>query len=170
MKTLKVNFLVSNPDQSVRYNESSLTLVKASSFPKIQIEKEVMTLSKKEKKQFIKIAKSFILTTTAFLTFASRSMANTLPTALPVSAEMGLTEILSEILKGAIGISTFLAAILMVVAGILLMLKKRKESSDWTSDIIKGYVQILIGVPTIFLLGYVARLLLGDIEVFLNLF
>lgn len=137
------------------------------------IVKEVKSLSRKQKKTYTKIVKSFIGTTISFLALSSRSMANTLnqpqielTTALPQE----LLEPLMDMIKLALGGSLLLTILLLIASGVMRQFRKKKEASEWTTDIIKGFIQILIATPLIFLLYFIVTRLLGNFSQFLNPF
>lgn len=56
----------------------------------------------------------------------------------------------------AIGIA--IAGSLLALAGVYRMLRKRKEAEEWTTDIIKGLVQVLIAIPVVYSLFYLAQI------------
>ena len=58
-----------------------------------------------------------------------------------------------------------LAGALLAVAGVYRMLRKRKEAEDWTTDIIKGLVQVLIAVPIVYTLFHLAQIVFRNMPV-----
>jgi hypothetical protein len=94
-----------------------------------------------------------------------RSMANTViptgQTTLPQSATgmpPELLELLLTLLKISVGAAVILAAILLVANAIGRMFRIN-GMTQWAKDIIKGLVQVMIAVPVVFLIYYVANLL-----------
>ncbi|MCA1021619.1 hypothetical protein [Halobacillus litoralis] len=63
-----------------------------------------------------------------------------------------------------VGASVAISSILLSVAGVYRMLRKKKEAAEWTTDIIKGLVQSLVAIPTVYLLYYVATTLFKNVE------
>jgi ABC-type amino acid transport system permease subunit len=65
------------------------------------------------------------------------------------------------ILTISVGAGIILAAILLVLAGMSRMFgkKMRKDATEWTVDIIKGLTQVLISVPIVFVIYYLATLI-----------
>lgn len=63
----------------------------------------------------------------------------------------------------AIGIA--IAASLLAIAGVYMMLTKRKEASEWTMDIIKGLVQVLIAIPLVYTLYYLAQIVFRNLPI-----
>jgi hypothetical protein len=164
-----VKICVRNPESSVNYKLNSFE-VNGDSIPFNNVNfhiptliEEVKQLPKSEKKKYKKILKIFLMTTSSFMILPLRSMASTsVPVAatnLPKTAEglpPELLELLLKLLVISVGASVILAAILLVGAGVMKMFRKKKEANEWTVDIIKGLIQILVAVPVVFLIYYVA--------------
>lgn len=173
--SMVLNLCVKKPDNLVNYKFTQPIMIHSENGNFHIGVKEVMNLTKKERKQAGKIIKAFIGATVSFLTLSSRSMANELnATPTPQVVNTGLpTEMIQpimDLIKLALGGSVLLAVLLLIAAGALRMMRKKKEATEWTSDIIKGFVQILISTPVIFLLYYIVTSLLGNFQVFLNPF
>ncbi|MGD6876800.1 hypothetical protein [Bacillus infantis] len=174
MTTMTVKLCVKEPKAYLNYHLSTFKVNQNVNFPlQINVE-EVKSLPKKQRKEFIKTARIFLATTTSFLTLTSKSMAATLNTQTPQLATTGLpvdlVEPIMELIKLAIGGSVLLSVLLLIAAGTMRQLRKKKEASEWTTDIIKGFLQVLISTPLIFLLYYVVTLLLGNFQMFLKPF
>jgi hypothetical protein len=125
---------------------------------------EVKQLSKSEKKEYKKVLKAFLMTVSSFMILPLRSMAApSVPvtaTNLPQTAEGLPPELLALLLKLlviSVGAAIILSMILLVGAGVMKMFRKKKEANEWTVDIIKGLIQILVAVPVVFLIYYVAN-------------
>lgn len=160
-----VNYRFTNPivieQESVRLNNVNFHIP--------TLLEEVKELPKNKIKEYKIILKTFLVTTSSFLILPLRSMAETsIPvgqmgtTTLPqTSAGMPpeLLELLLMLLKISVGAAVILSAICLVFAGILRMFRKRKEANEWTVDILKSIIQILVAVPVVFLIYYVANLL-----------
>lgn len=130
--------------------------------------KEVKESSKHNLKQYKKTIQTFLATVTSFAIFPLRSMASTTNTSSP----MGITnlpqsatgmppellELLLMLLKISVGVAVILAAILLVTNAIGRMFRI-KGMTNWAKDIIKALVQVLVAVPLVFLIYYVANLL-----------
>lgn len=56
----------------------------------------------------------------------------------------------------AVGIA--ISGSLLAIAGVYRMLRKRKEAEEWTTDIIKGLVQVLIAIPVVYSLYYLSQI------------
>lgn len=128
--------------------------------------KEVKKLPKKERKSIKKQILTFQATVATFLLLPLRSMAENVNTTIPVtnlpkSAEglpSELMELMIALLVIAVGAGVVLAAILLAGAGIGKMFRM-KDANEWTTDILKGLVQVLIAVPVVFVIYYVANLI-----------
>jgi hypothetical protein len=82
-------------------------------------------------------------------------------TTLPQSATgmpPELLELLLMILKISVGAAVILAAILLVANAVGKMFRLN-GMTQWAKDIIRGLVQVLVAVPIVFLIYYVANLL-----------
>jgi hypothetical protein len=60
--------------------------------------------------------------------------------------------------------------IMLTIAGIYRMFRKRQEADAWSQDIIKGLIQVLIAVPTVYVLYFLAQLLFSHLTVLKALF
>lgn len=56
-----------------------------------------------------------------------------------------------------VGISVSLSTILLSIAGMYRMLRKKKEAKEWSQDIIKGLFQSLAAVPCVYLIYQLAQ-------------
>jgi uncharacterized membrane protein YidH (DUF202 family) len=156
-----VNYHLSKPftvDETVRINDINFHIP-------ILI-KEVKLLPQGKIKQYRKTIQTFLVTASSFTMLPLRSMANSvIPTqtvsTLPQSATgipPELLELLLMILKISVGAAVILAAILLVMNAIGKMFRI-KGMTEWAVDIVKALVQVLVAVPIVFLIYYVANLL-----------
>lgn len=179
MKTVKLNFCVRKPNPSINYNFTDSIILGNSPVnfhPEILV-KEVNNLSIKGKMKLKKVAMSFLTTAGTFLMLSSKSMAASLKQGeqIPVSGIMmppELMQLMLTILVIVVAIGIILSAILMASAGIMKMLgkKRRKEAEEWSVDIIKGFIQVILSAPVIFLLYYIASTLLKSSGWFISPF
>lgn len=190
--TMKVNLSVKEPKSFLNYKYSSPIYVNKEN---IQIDhvnfhiptliEEVKKAPKKEMKKYKKVIVSFLATTTGFMGLTSTSMANTIQpspynpsltvpvTSLPSEATGVPPELMQLMIMGLaiiIAIGVIACTIMLVAAGLLRAVKKRKEAIEWTSDIIKGLIQILLAPSIVFLLYYVATKLLSGSSWFISPF
>lgn len=63
-----------------------------------------------------------------------------------------------------------LSMTMFAVAGIYRMFRKRREATEWTSDIIVGLVQVLIAIPSVYVLYFLAHFLFSHLTVLSPLF
>lgn len=127
--------------------------------------KEVKQTPKKELKSIRNQIVTFLTTASAFTMLPLRSMAASVPaTTLPKTATgipPELMDLMIMLLTISVGAGIILAAILLVLAGMSRMFgkKMRKDATEWTVDILRGLIQILVSVPIVFILYYVATLI-----------
>lgn len=170
-----VQLCVKNPDTLVNYHfttpfaiEQNTMRLQNVNFHIPTLLKEVKKLPKRKRKEYQTIAKSFLATATTFLMLPLRSMAEssaptlqTGATVLPQTATgmpPELLELLLTLLKISVGTGIVLAAILLAANGIGKMFRIN-GMTQWAKDIIRGLVQVLVAVPVVFLIYYVANLL-----------
>jgi hypothetical protein len=72
------------------------------------------------------------------------------------------------LLSVAVGVA--LSMVMLTIAGIYRMFRKRKEAQEWTEDVIKGLVQVLVAVPTTFLLFWLAQAMFKNLPMLSGLF
>jgi hypothetical protein len=161
-----VNLCVKNPNSLVNYCFTNTIVIEQENVNfHIPTLEEVRQLPKKKRREYQRIAKSFLATATTFLILPLRSMAqSSVPvgtTTLPQSATgmpPELLELLLTLLKISVGAAVILAAILLVFNAVGKMFRLN-GMTQWAKDIIRGLVQVLIAVPVVFLIYYVANLL-----------
>ena len=169
MQPIRVNLCVRKSDKSINYNFSSFMVNQIENFQMKLYVEEVKNLSHKQKKQFKKTHKVFIATAISFLNLSSRSMAQSLtpnPNVPTVGLPPDLMTSITELLQFSLKASILLAIILLLAAGILRMFGKTEKAIEWSKDIIKGLVQVLIATPVVFLIYYVVTLMFGDFTAF----
>lgn len=168
-----VRLFAKQPDPLIKYHYSSPILFQEEEVDLFHLNfhiptllKEAKRLPKKTIKDYKRNIQLFLATTTSFLALPLKSMANTLPSTsvstLPKGAEgipPEILELLFKLLVISVGSAVIFAAILLVAAGVKRMLGNKKESNEWTVDIIKGLVQVMVAVPVVFLIYYVVNLL-----------
>jgi hypothetical protein len=170
-----VNLCVKNQDTLVKYRffkpfvtgDDTFTINNVN-FHIPKLVKEVKQLPKSKIHQYKQMIQTFLATTASFTMLPLRSMANTsIPTGtttLPQSATgmpPELLELLLTLLKISVGAAVILAAILLVANAIGRMFRIN-GMTQWAKDIIKGLVQVLVAVPIVFLIYYVANLLFSN--------
>ena len=146
---------------------------------------EVKHEKKRNLKKYAKICKVTIVTAALLLTIVHPTFAATIPGAQLVASNLPAplpTTIPNSILPSdivkvgvvLIGLSTAASSILAVVlaqlAGGYRMLRKGDEATKWTTDIIKGYTQVLVAPFLIGAIAFVVYLLFGSYDWFLNIF
>lgn len=86
-------------------------------------------------------------------TFAATALVATTTPITPVAImDFGLSIAFITVACGiALSMSMF------AIAGIFRMFKKRDLANEWSTDIVKGLVQVLIAIPVVFTLFYIAQ-------------
>lgn len=173
-QTKLVRFCVKKPDPLINYSYSAPFKVAEETigihdinFHIPTLVEEVKKLPKNKIREYKRNLQAILATTSSFMmALPLKSMANTMQstgvTTLPKSAEGMPPEILNLLLMLlviAVGCGVVFAAILLAAAGMSRMLGKRKEAKEWTVDIIKGLIQVLVAVPVVFLIYYIVNLL-----------
>jgi hypothetical protein len=167
-----VNLCVRKPDSLISYHFTNPIVIEQESmsinnanFHIPTLVKEVKRTPKSKLRQYKKTIQTFLITTSSFTMLPLRSMANTViptgTTTLPQSATgmpPELLELLLTLLKISVGAAVVLAAILLVANAIGRMFRIN-GMTQWAKDIVKGLVQVMIAVPVVFLIYYVANLL-----------
>lgn len=70
----------------------------------------------------------------------------------------------------SVSVGVALSMTLLTLAGIYRMMRKRKEAQEWTTDVIKGLVQVLVAVPVVYLLFYLAQTVFKSLPILNGLF
>ncbi|AYJ75820.1 hypothetical protein BSP18_186 [Bacillus phage BSP18] len=70
----------------------------------------------------------------------------------------------------SVSVGVALSMTLLTLAGIYRMMRKRKEAQEWTTDVIKGLVQVLVAVPVVYLLFYLAQTVFKSLPILSGLF
>ncbi|QQO40502.1 hypothetical protein 000TH008_74 [Bacillus phage 000TH008] len=82
-----------------------------------------------------------------------------------VVMEFGLTLALITV---SVGVA--LSMSLLALAGVYRMMRKREEATAWSTDIIKGLVQVLVSIPIVYLLFYLTQTVFKNLPVLSGLF
>jgi hypothetical protein len=169
---MQLNFCVKNPNPLVNYKFTNPIVIKQENMRINDINfhiptliEEVISLPKSKIKQYKKTIQTFLITASSFMILPLKSMAaSSVPvgtTNLPQSAvgmPPELLQLLLQILKISVGAAIILAAILLVANAVGKMFRLN-NMTQWAKDIIRGLVQVLIAVPVVFLIYYLANLL-----------
>lgn len=70
----------------------------------------------------------------------------------------------------SVSVGVALSMTLLTLAGIYRMMRKRKEAMEWSVDVIKGLVQVLVAVPVVYLLFYLAQTVFKSLPILSGLF
>jgi hypothetical protein len=170
-------------DPSVKYNgfqsftvANSKITINNTNFHIPTLMKEVKKLSKGERRMMKLAIQGFLVTATSFLIHASKSMAATsvtVATNLPtegVGMPKELLELMLMILTVAVGGAVLLTIVLLVAAGVLRQFRRGNQATEWTQDIIKGFCQILVAAPLVFLIYFLSTKLFSTSGWFISPF
>lgn len=72
-----------------------------------------------------------------------------------------------------LGLSVGFTALLLILSSMMKQIggkERRDKSKEWTTDIIKGFVQCLVAIPTVFALYYLAVTIFGNLDFTSNTF
>ncbi|WZK93438.1 hypothetical protein [Bacillus phage BvP] len=70
----------------------------------------------------------------------------------------------------SVSVGVALSMSLLTLAGVYRMMRKRKEAEQWTTDIIRGLVQVLVSIPVVYLLFYLAQVVFKSLPILNGLF
>lgn len=189
MTTIKLNITTKNLESNTKYHNATrsyllgqeATMTEAQELFHLQnLDREVKRLKKPTKKQILKICKITLATSASVLMLVNPKLALAATivqqTTGPLSPEASLL-LPEDIVKAGmylIGIcavaSTILAIILTQLAGNYRMFRKGKEASEWMTDILKGYTQVILAPVLILLIAFVCYIFFGDLKWFVKPF
>lgn len=125
----------------------------------------------KQAKKLKKIVKGFLVAGGVAIQTAPRALA----TGLQATATNPITP--ATILDYGMTLAFILVAsgvafamIALTAAGVARMFKRRDIADAWSTDIVKGLVQVLISIPTVLLLFYIAQMVFKNLPKFGSLF
>lgn len=177
MSQVKLTISVRKLEQEVKYNKPHQQIhwnEQSKPFLTQTLLEEVKQLPKKEKKKYAVIAKTLLLTSISTLALVNPTFAATSVETVAQQQGTIMPKDIMEIGMYLIGlctiISTVLAIILSQLAGGYRMLRKEKEATAWTSDILKGYTQIILSPVIIVTIAFLAYLLFGGSQFFIKPF
>jgi len=64
----------------------------------------------------------------------------------------------------AVAVGVVTSIVMLSMAGTYRMFGKKQEANAWSQDIIRGLVQVLISIPSVYLLYYLAKLLFDNLD------
>ena len=143
------------------------------------LQREVKHAKKNQKKKWLKVCKVTLAASVSLLmlTNPKLALAATVVQAtgtLSPEASMLMPEDIVKAGMWLIGMctiaSTILAIILTQFAGSYRMFRKGKEATEWMTDILKGYTQVILAPVLILLIAFVAYLFFGDLKWFVKPF
>ncbi|MGG3890347.1 hypothetical protein [Metabacillus fastidiosus] len=173
MNQMKLNLSAKLLDQEINYNPfKQINLNNKDDkldFLIQNIEREVKTLKKKEKKQFLKTAKATLIVSLSSLMIVNPTLATTTQTVEQVMPT-DIMKIGMYLIGICVTAGTVMAIILSQLSGGYRMLNKAKEATEWSTNIMKGYVQILLAPVLIITIALLAHLLFSNLPYFVKAF
>ena len=176
---IQVNLSAKGLDSKIHYNRFEPIVIQPEKKVNFLVEtfrKEVeLAEGGKQRKKIKKLKKLMKVSLSVLATglhLSPRAFAQTATTATNIDPitpalvmKFGLTVALVAVSAGVA-----LSMIMLTIAGMYRMFRKRREAEEWSQDIIKGLVQVLISVPTVYLLYFLAQLLFQHLGALKGLF
>lgn len=151
-----ISFMIENIKQEVTQGE-------------IHQQRKKMKQLKKMHKKFVSILAVTGASTGVFLTTSQKANAQELPINPTQSGDILNVEVIQSwgvtiaVVTVALGVA--LASSLLAVAGIYRMFRKKQEAQVWTTDIIKGLVQVLVSIPIVYSLYHLTQIIFNNLPV-----
>lgn len=133
------------------------------------LKREVINSKKKKRYQWLELAKKSIPMLSGILMYASPAAAQTVSkTAEAVLMPAEMIQILLAILMSCIIIAIGIALVGSVLAGVCRMFRKHKFAQEWSNDIIRGLIQVLLMPLAIFCIILLFHSLFGNLEWYID--
>lgn len=133
------------------------------------LKREVINSKKKKRYQWLELAKKSIPMLSGILMYASPAAAQTVSkTAEVVLMPAEMIQILLAILMSCIIIAIGIALVGSVLAGVCRMFRKHKFAQEWSNDIIRGLIQVLLMPLAIFCIILLFHSLFGNLEWYID--
>lgn len=153
-KEINIPFIVETLKQEVTTGNESQQKKKLKQLKKIQ-------------KRFVSILGATGMSVGMFLSSSKVANAQELPYTPTQSGDVLNAEVIQNwgitISALVVGIGILMALVLLGAAGIWRMFRKQREASAWTTDIIKGLVQVLVAVPIVYGLYHLSQIILNSL-------
>jgi hypothetical protein len=124
------------------------------------LKKEVLEGNHQIKKirQLKKLFRKFAVVLGVRVGMATKALAATTATATATTITPAVIlhwGIMLALVTVSIGVAISMS--MLAVAGIYRMFKRRDEATEWTTDIVKGLVQVLVAVPIVYVVFTIAQ-------------
>lgn len=173
---LVVNISAKNLQSNMKYNSSYFyinQMTKPIINPLSNIKEREVRLNREQRRKLIKILGVATATLLLSLIIGNSTFAAT-PTTVPINNSALTMESIRQMGMYLIGITTtagmILAIILRQIASGYNFFKRPEEASKWTSDIMKGFAQILMSPISIIAMALLAKLLFSGLPFFVSPF
>lgn len=178
MLTVKIS--ARNLQNNVNYNPCHLYINPLNTQPIIKyplenkLEREVkFKLNREQKRKLIKLLGVAATTLILSLIIGTSTFAAT-PSSVPINSSALTMDAIRKMGTYLIGITTtggmILAIVLRQIASGYNFFKRPDEASKWTSDIMKGFAQILMSPVSIIAMAILAKLLFSGLPFFVSPF
>ncbi len=135
--------------------------------------KEVEDANTKKRKEMKRVLKAIRISGVSILIMmlqTQMAFAETIGTGAEIITPSEATKFGLQLALIAVGASFGIAAIALVGAGVARMFRQKKMARDWTTDILKGLAQVVVAIPTVYLIFYLSLNLFGNLEDFVVTF
>lgn len=133
------------------------------------LKREVINSKKKKRYQWLELAKKSIPMLSGILMYASPAAAQTVSkTAEAVLMPAEMIQVLLAILMSCIIIAVGIALVGSVLAGVCRMFRKHKFAQEWSNDIIRGLIQVLLMPLAIFCIILLFHSLFGNLKWYID--
>ncbi|SDD49928.1 hypothetical protein SAMN04487767_106243 [Bacillus wiedmannii] len=166
--TYKIKFHHSQPEYQGVEKKFNEQLQKVPFLVK-NLKREVINCKKKKRYQWLELAKRSVPLLSSFLIYASPAAAQTVSkTAEAVLMPAEMIQILLAILMSCIIIAVGIALVGSVLAGVCRMFRKHKFAQEWSNDIIRGLIQVLLMPLAIFCIILLFHPMFGNLEWYID--
>jgi hypothetical protein len=166
-KELESHVTYNNPLKEINQNYGSNTIGDLAFFVK-SLPREVKELKKKDRKALKKTLQLTYLTCVSLLALTNPTFAATTTVATGLMQPTEIMEIIQWMIKICAMLGIGFAILCLQIASVMRIFRKRKEAIEWSNDIIKGAVQLVLAPILIMLIAYTAYLLFGSSEWFVK--
>ncbi|BEU14770.1 hypothetical protein [Bacillus phage CM1] len=170
---INVNLGAKNLDSQLEYVpfKKVSTITEEPSFLVENVVREVTEATEghkvKKVRKLKKLVKVSLSVLAASINIAPRAMASGVTGGTPLLSPLTPAVVMEwglQLAFIAVAAGVAVAMVTLTTAGVYRMLRKKQEADAWSQDILKGLTQVLISVPSIYLLYYLAKLLFQNLN------
>jgi hypothetical protein len=168
-KELESHVTYNNPLKEIKQDYGNNTIGDLAFFVK-SLPREVKELKKKDRKALKKTLRLAYLTCVSLLALTNPTFAATTTVATGLMEPTEIMEIIQWMIKICAMLGIGFAILCLQIASVMRIFRKRKEAIEWSNDIIKGAVQLVLAPILIMLIAYTAYLLFSGSSWFVKPF